>query len=291
MMITALRKPRFGFTIVELMVVVSLIALLIGVSVPLVFKIDEMSRDRTGINSIGVAVTGARAYATRRIADSLTPAEAEYSGAAVLVTPMNVLRIISDDQSLETGGKSSYVDIAKIDPISTPRGVGIVGITRFGGSAAANFVLLPPPFVIRFNKNGQLVAEGNGALTNEAVRNLIYYEGGTSTRPAGYSPVSAGNLANNYDPDAASIEQQWVAASRKYKLPFAVMESVIGVITYSKADFEDAGGKFPDGVPANIPTLGCLDGSCGSITEWMFDNGNVIFFSRNTGTIMRINRP
>ena len=286
-MIKTIRHMRVGFTIVELMVVVSLIALLIGVSVPLIFKIDELSRDRTGVNSFSVAVTAARAYATRRIADSLTPAQAEYSGAAVLVTPMNELRIIEDvqDEVLEGQQKSSYQDISKIDPIAMPRGVGVVGIGRHGG----NFVLLPPPFVIRFNKNGQLIGESNGAATGDEIRNLVYYEGSAATRPAGYKPadIDPNTPEKNYDPDFGSIQDVWNSGANKYNLPFGVLEAVVGVITYSKADFEDAGGAFP----STLPSLGCLDGSCGSISEWMMDNGNVIFFSRNTGNVLRVNRP
>ncbi len=297
-MVRTSKTTRFGFTIVELMAVVSLIALLIGVSVPLIFKIDELSRDRTGVNSFSVAVTAARAYATRRLADSLDPAQSEYSGAAVVVTPMNELRIVEDIQegALEAQQKSAYRDIPRIDPIAMPRGVGIVGIGRSGGT----FVLLPPPFAIRFNKFGQMVTEVNPGASAEAVRNIVYYDGGTTRRSSSpadtfpnftYSPSSTTNTALNYDPDIATIEKQWNSGALKYNLPFGALETVVGVITYSKADFEDSGGAWP----ATPPSLGCLDGSCAAglagIHEWMFDNGNVIFFSRNTGNILRINRP
>lgn len=290
-------RPRAtaGFTIIELMVVVSLIALLLSFSVPLVFKIDELSRDRTGINTFGVAVTAARAYATRGIADVDSVPQSEYSGAAILVTPFNELRIIADLQidELEAAGKSAFgydTQTSRMEPIAMPRGVGVAGIVR-NGTGATGVALLPPPFAIRFNRHGQLLSESRTTDANQDIkRNVVYYDSDLDgswedvVRPGGYSP-------NAYDPDAnpTAFAGQWVAGKKDYKMAFEALESVVGVVVYAKADFEDAGGTWP----TTAPKLGCT-GGCGTgiqgIQKWMLENGTIMFFSRNTGNILRTKR-
>ncbi|MEX2216405.1 MAG: prepilin-type N-terminal cleavage/methylation domain-containing protein [Phycisphaeraceae bacterium] len=278
-----------GFSIIELMVVVSLIALLLGFSVPLVFKIDELSRDRSGVNSFGVGVTAARAYASRRIADNDSVPGAEYSGAALLVTNFNEMRVVDDVQNDALEGqnpsKSEFQDVQRMEPIILPRGTGVAGIIR-AAPFGADVRLIPPPFAIRFNRHGQLVA---GATDD--VSNVIYYDGNydgnidpAKTRiSTAYDPV-----AN--DPDLANVSGLFVATRNQYQLPIDVIECVVGVVVYSKADFEDAGGKFNAQGGGTTPSLGCKDGTCGNIAEWMFDNGTVLFFSRNTGAIIRTKR-
>ncbi len=283
-----------GFTLIELLVVVSLIALLLGFSVPLVFKIDELSRDRSGVNTVGVAVTAARAFATRQIADRDTVPQAEYSGAAVLVTPMGQLRIIGDlqDEAMEAGHYSAYGydnQTSRMEPITLPRGVGLVGISRTA-TGGAGMTLLAPPFAIRFNRHGQLVAEDRVSSTDTDVRrNLVYYDSdqnGTyskSTRPGGYDP-------SPFDPDISDITSKWHVGNQEWILPFETLECVVGVIAYAKADFEDAGGKFPAQAPVQGCTGGCGTGLIG-INKWMMENGTVMFFSRNTGNILRTKNP
>ena len=101
-----------------------------------------------------------------------------------------------------------------------------------------------------------------------------------SVRPAGYDP-------GQWDPDISNISSKWNAGKTEWTLPFEAMESVGSVIVYSKADFEDAGGKFST---QTAPALGCT-GGCGTgaqgIAKWMFENGTVLHFSRNTGNVMR----
>ena len=288
-----------GFTLIELMVVVSMIVLLLGFSVPLVFKIDELSRDRSGVNTFGVAVTAARAYATRRIADLDSIPQAEYSGAAVLVTPMNQLRIIADLQldDMEKEGISAYgydTQTSRMEAISMPRGVGVVGITRTGAADTA-IKVIAPPFAIRFNRHGQLITETRSSSTDaEVKRNLVYFDhdqnGGyvkNDARPAAYDVAP-------WDPDmTADISGKWNQANSDWTLPFETMETVIGVIVYSKADFEDAGGKM-SGATYTPPAQGC-PGGCGAgdagVSKWMIANGSVLFFSRNTGNILRTKMP
>ncbi len=297
----------------ELMVVVSLIVLLLGFSVPLVFKIDELSRDRSGVNTFGVAVTAARAYATRRIADLDSVPQAEYSGAAVLVTPMNQLRIIGDLQSddAEKKGVSLYgydTQTSRMEAISMPRGIGVVGITRVGATAT-QLKMVPPPFVIRFNRHGQLITETRPTVLERAAasvgdenRNVVYI----APDPTKHDTMIFGNVAggsrgkSNYDytvwdPDITTAASgKWSSSARDWNLPFSALESVIGVIVYSKADFEDAGGKMAvaytapaQGYPDNVKPAAADE----AISKWMFANGSVLFFSRNTGNILRTKMP
>lgn len=271
-------NPR-GFTIVELMVVVSLIALLIGFSVPLVFKIDELSRDRSGVNTFGVAVTATRAWATRRIADDDSSPNASYSGAAVIVSPWGELYIAENDQESGLEPRNGYKRLRDADPIDLPAGMGAVGIV--GPNA-----IVAPPFAIRFDERGRLIPGSEPGKPN-----MVIYDFGSgynsSPRGGGYDP-------HKYDPEHGDfnpsiLDQQ---TGRPRYSDFGELESVVGVIVYSKADFEDAGGNFRTNT---APEFGCPNDNCGSgvagIRTWMLHNGTALFFSRNTGQVIRVNAP
>lgn len=282
------RSKKRGFTIVELMVVVSLIAFFVTASIPLLLQIDSLTRDRSGVNTIGVAVTAARAYATRDVADKddLGPNADGFSGAIIVFAPNNELRIAQDVQnkSIEDSGQSAFADILRTEPISMPRGQGVVGISRTG-SGLAGFVIVPPPFAVRFDNEGHLVSSMD---TNS--RFSVIYDGDLDGSFGG-GPVAANFDPSPFDPDLATPDQykaKFNAGESKYQIcECDRFPSVIGVIVYSKADFEDAGGRFPGTKPA----IGCDDGDCANIAEWMFDNGRTLFFSRYTGAIIRDNAP
>lgn len=264
-----------GFTIVELMVVVSLIALLIGFSVPLVFKIDELSRDRSGVNTFGVAVTATRAWSTRRIADDDTNPNASYSGAAVVVTPWGELYIAENDQESGFEPRNGYRRIRDADPIDLPAGMGAVGIV--GPNA-----IVAPPFAIRFDERGRLIPGSEPKSPN-----MVIYDFGngynTSPRAGGYDPHVFDPEHGDFPPNGINTQ-----TGRPNYSGFGELESVVGVIVYSKADFEDAGGHFGRNA---APEFGCPNDNCGSIREWMLHNGTALFFSRNTGAVIRVNAP
>ena len=278
-------RNRNGFTIIELLVVVALIALLIGFSVPVVFKIDEAGRDRSGVNTFGVAVTAARAYATRKIADDDSNPQASYSGAAIVVTTFNELRLVGDIQEQGFEPRNVYKDIIRTEYIALPRGTGVAGIGR-STAGLAGFKLLPPPFAIKFDERGHLASAIDTTTANN--ENTVFYDmnlDGTTavtTRPANYNP-------NTYDPDVNTIVID--QASGRYKAnTFEALETVVGVVVYSKADFEDAGGAWPTTAPDFGCTGGCGTGVAG-VNKWMLENGRVLYFSRFTGQIIRQNAP
>lgn len=278
-----------GFTIVELMVVVALIAFFVTASIPLLLQIDELSRDRSGVNTIGVAVTAARAYSTRNVADDgeLGPESDGFSGAAIIFTPQGELRIAQDVQHADTenAGQSAFKDILRTEPIVMPRGQGIVGIGRDDTS----FRIIPPPFAVRFNARGHMVSS-----LDTGSRFAVVYDGdGNGTFDGG--AVSPDFNPAPFDPEVATdaeIADKFVVEQSKYKIcDCDKFPTVVGVLVYSKADFEDAGGGFP----ATAPAFGCKDGDCGTgkeaVREWMFDNGHLLFFSRYTGALIRDNMP
>lgn len=282
-------QPRArGFTIVELMVVVSLIAFFVTASIPLLLQIDELTRDRSGVNTIGVAVTAARAYATRDVPDKDNPSpEADgFSGAAIIFAPNNELRIAQDiqEKSIEDQGLSAFKDIPRTEPIIMPRGQGVVGISR-NGPDLAGFQIVPPPFAVRFDHEGHLVSSMD---TNS--RFSMVYDGNLDGAFTS-GPVPANFDPSPFDPDLSTpnaYEGKFVALANKYQIcDCDRFPTVVGVIVYSKADFEDAGGVFPNTKPA----IGCDDGDCANIAEWMFDNGHALFFSRYTGAIIRDSIP
>ena len=61
------------------------------------------------------------------------------------------------------------------------------------------------------------------------------------------------------------------------------MEAVIGVILYSKVDFIDAGGDWPNTPPMRDDGVTPY----ASIEEWMGENGQVMLFSRFSGKVIR----
>ena len=89
-----------GFTLIEMLVVVSVIAALMAVSFPVLRAMNRNTSQTLSVNAVAIAATTARAYATRNIefVSTLmpgTPAEGMgvYSGAAAIFTPANEIRI------------------------------------------------------------------------------------------------------------------------------------------------------------------------------------------------------
>lgn len=97
-----------AFTLVELLVVIALIAIAMGITLPTMSAMVRDSDRNTGTNAVTMAGTVARAYATRPIADvkdvnlrtTTTPSQpnasdepGSYSGCIALFTPANEIRI------------------------------------------------------------------------------------------------------------------------------------------------------------------------------------------------------
>lgn len=277
-----------GFTIIELIVTLIIAGVLMGLMLPTLRTITRDWRVQSAYNTVAAAVPAARLYATRDILD-LGNAEisepipgAKYSGAAVVFTPAGELRLVENDQEardgfgneyIETKGWNGYKDLKGIDYLRLPVGTGVVGI----GKPDAPFYA--PPFAIRFDENGVLIAGVNGASTSDdKYHRVVIYDDDFNGNYSTTQDRSQGNYKDPdpYDPESREWANNWDATIQKYKLPFEQLETVIGVIVYSKADFEDAG-------------LNWGSSSEEEIREWLRTpgNGSVMLFSRYTGVVIR----
>lgn len=277
---TVYREPRVrppGFTITELIIVISLAAITLGAVLPGVSAMRHMNQTKAATNAIGTAVTAARAFASSNQADfkdTGDPAYAgfTYSGVAILFTPAGELRVVENQQNaevtagsdnfLESLNRNGYRDIPGRDYIRLPRDSGVVGIAR----NATGLLLLTPPFAIRFTEHGSLVA----ALSSSD--RLVYYDGDYDN---GHGTSARGSYdSDDWDPNVNSSVGQ---NQGRYLLPFEEIETVVGVMVYSKRDLRGAGFNH-DGTGSGINT---------AARDWILANGESIFFSRHTGTLIK----
>jgi type II secretory pathway pseudopilin PulG len=299
-----------GFTLIELIVVVSVLLIAIGILMPSMSRMTVTNRQGAAVDAINTAVTTARAYSTQGKADledlpGLDPefATASYSGTAVVFTPAGEMRIVENDQTaLSTGNNAleatdttstvagdhlnGYVDIAALDYIRLPKGIGVVGISRSSG-AGPDF--LPPPFAIRFTEEGYLISDAN--LTADDPR-MVYYDGNYDNqfRVSTGSGEHRGNPYNGapydideWDPESSEfISTNYDAVANRYKLPYEKMEAVVGVLVYSKAAFTQAGLNWGTSSTTDINGwLGVADAS-GRLV-----NAKPLFFSKYSGTVVK----
>jgi|GEM_PF-1470469 len=297
-----------GFTLPELMVAIAIIAIIAAITFPMLTKMRDIFEDQTGINTIQVAITATRAYATRNIADmdpNIVP-DAQYSGTAVLFTPGREIRLLENTQlALDVGGsfleqspnnRNGFHNIPDRDFLHLPRDVGVVGITR---DPVLGKQYLPPPFAVRFDENGYLVVS-DGTTPSK----LVYYDANADGRfrieddtgqlMDGHSRLEPYfDSAGNYDVDKWDPDHWQYSPTDGFgntpgihpithaeKLPFETIEAVIGIIVYSKRKFFEDGGDWPTTSPSG-------GSSVAGIYEWLDNNGTPIFFSRYTGALLK----
>ncbi|MCE9591888.1 MAG: hypothetical protein K8S99_15355 [Planctomycetes bacterium] len=275
----------WGFTLMELMFVIGLIGVLMAITVPGLKNMRRGSQIESGVNSINVAAMAARAYSfTTRNKQARfvnAPTDPYYRGAAILFSTSNELRLIENipmavDQmgvNLKKSKINGYGDIYNREYITVPSGTGVVGIAADGTGT----VLLPPPFTLRFTERGLLsVGDTLGSA------DMVYYDGNmdgrydtASSRPLAYDP-------GKWDPemDASMYQTIDTPSGARTKLPFECIESVVGVIVYSKTDLMSAGLPLSSSMALSGP-------SPDATAAWIAANGRAMFFSRYTGTWMR----
>ena len=299
---------RRGFTLVEMLMVVSIMFLVLALSIPVTKVYLRDVRETTGINTVTAAAAAARSFADRDIphlgAAGVIPG-ATYDGTAILFTPSGELRLIENNQTAKntTGGwlepgLDGFVDIAGRDYIKMPTASGVVGIARRDNGGSGQLVLLAPPFAIRFDRNGQLMAADLDVSPGGSRANWVHYDGSYDTGgeidpasdrdnpafgPATYDPETWIRGSGNYDRAVA-----YEPAAGKHRLPFDAIESVIGVIVYSRNDFLKA--EPPDPQRQLAARYVHTEGT-GSMLDptaaWLLKNGKVFFFNRFTGAIMK----
>ncbi|MEM1444627.1 MAG: prepilin-type N-terminal cleavage/methylation domain-containing protein [Planctomycetota bacterium] len=197
-------RRRNAFTLIELIVVISIITLLVVLSFPYIRGMLRSSSEQMAANSISNAVQAARAYSTR-YRPFIAPFQGRtseddgdgYSGAAVIVTSANELRVSENDELAENNGIrlevpgfgsaifNGYKPIGDLDDLLLPRNVAVLGIRR---TAANEIELLPPPFAVAFSRRGELMTQsadlsnassGAGAIARSVRRSdgFVYYDG------------------------------------------------------------------------------------------------------------------
>lgn len=176
---------RAAFSLIELIVVISLISLLVAISFPFLRTTLQSTAVNAAAGQVSNSLSAARVYATRnksfvaarRVGATLRTASGNgdgYSGTIVLFAPDNSLRVMENDQNafdpanlatsagwleLQVPPLNGYTPIADLEDIRYPGRVQMLGIVRTG-NGAYDVQLVPPPFAIRFNADGTI---GQGA--------------------------------------------------------------------------------------------------------------------------------
>ncbi len=339
---------RTGFSLIEMLVVVSIVAIVLAISFPMIGAMRRDTDASTGINTVSVAIPSARRYATDNRSftsdlDLTTPTIVErgiFSGAAAIFTPAGEVRIarnVGDAKCQDltsTYGGSQYLEqrgpiLARnyqtagqlpllelngfkdidIDYLLLPADTGVAGINRVSGGKRGGRsidaddppLILPPPFAVWYNQNGILVATGwdiaNG-YHNEY--QYVYYDGNYDSQynaldnsPGSFRwTVSGGYNPDEFDPNSGEFDRNnWDDNEGKYVLPFEALEAVVGIFTYSKDAFHEANDRWDDGETntsiAAPDWMQTSDNDNKARWEWMVANGEMIMFSKQTGSLIR----
>jgi prepilin-type N-terminal cleavage/methylation domain-containing protein len=286
------RTTRFGFTLIELMVVLLLITSVITLGIPTLRKLTEFSRGSAGVNSISVAVNAARIYNHRLersdLGDSIASGMgADYSGTAVLFTPAGEIRLVENNQHaattsspssendyLETTDLNGYKDIDGVDYVTIPASAGVMGVVRTG-SNPGDIELLPPPFAICFNQFGQIVVPPT--LTQD--KDFIYYDSDyngvyniSNGRGSSYDPTEWNGVDEASDPGEEDLAV-YDSTENKRLLPFEKIEVVSAVILYDARELTASKDRYtPSADPDEVKRV--------------FDHGTPLYFSPLTGLVL-----
>lgn len=229
---------RLGFSLIEMLVVVAIIAIVLAISFPMIGAMRRDSSASTGINTISVAIPSTRRYATdnKTFSNDLDPTTADaelgiFSGAAAIFTPAgeiritrNIERATSGTDYLERHGPrfgvnqgpglpkrelNGFNDI-DVDYLMLPSDTGVAGINRVSGgindgrTAAddAPPLLLPPPFAVWYNQSGYLVATGWDLIGNHHNEyQYVYYDGNYDGDYEAAGSFRKDTATNPYNPD------------------------------------------------------------------------------------------
>lgn len=277
----ARRARTRGFTLTELLVAISIIILIIGITFPVISSIQNGSRIEAGLNTVGMSADVARQWVAPSAweDDVANQVDGErYSGSAALYCPTGEIRIVVNFRNAKDGAlyleevapeQNGYWDLSGVDYISIPDGVGVAGIQRTGpGNNDVRF--LAPPFAIAFNEHGQMsMGDANGRIYYDKDGDFNFNR--NNTRPGGYDP-------SNWDGEDGAQNAEVDEDTLVRELPFEAIECVPGVVIYDLDDFTGAGHDFSGGGTVD------LNSAAG---QWLQENGQTLFFSPNTGVAMR----
>lgn len=290
-------RANAGFTVLELLVVMSVMVLLLGALVPAIWNVENEGRLSAGVNTVTAAVQAARAYAIERKADLISIPGAAHSGSGIIFAPGGEMRHVINFQSaradnsnqdeLETVGYNGYRDIPAREYGLLPAGVDLVGIVGEGQ-------LVFPPFGIRFDRQSRLVPgidprtdSGHADHASADFSTFIIYDSNSNglygidaARPGtfGYAQYKTWDHSRDdfEDIKASGAGFNETVSGGRYNLPFERLEPVIGVIVYSKFDFEDSGASDL------LAWVKAVDSDTGKLA-----NGTLVYFGRYSGTAVK----
>jgi len=286
---SATRMRIRAFTLVELLTVIAIMAVVAAITIPMLGAIIQSTQSTTGINTVHVAVTAARAYAIRDRNGPFAQVNGQYSGTAIIFTPANEMRLVENVPFARYSGGyleaqpesyNGYEDIPGRDYLRLPSNLGVVGLAR---NDQQEPLLLTPPFAIRFNEDGHLIA----ARDSSEDRSVFYdrnYDGViaitrdrdavASYTPDAWDPNSPAHPNVDTDPTLG-----------RYHLPFDRLDAVIGAVLYSKKDFRAATNT--SGQPFTLAGSGSGNPLNSEAAGWILENGTPMFFSRYSGAAVR----
>lgn len=283
-----------------------------------------------GANIISAAVGNARTFAAQDIQfvndlDTSTPGDqfGTYDGVAVLFTPQRELRLVINDETARNhngnflellevrsgsgwlhGTVSGYKDMEGWDYISLPKDVNVLGVARFHGDEDS-LHLLAAPFAIRFNEHGNMIiaddADEEAVVVYDGDADGTYYatdeRSGSRTRPSSYSAdewdPNTVHYSGDYEPDTSHTSPDPTPdRPDKHKIPFDMLECVVGVLVFNDEDFREAGYDLmngPDGLSDGMieVDMGSPGDPASDPGQWLIDNGKILLFNRFTGSVLR----
>ncbi len=288
------RTRQQGFTLVELLVVIMIMLLLASIVYPLISSFQRSSKVDAAASMVAAGVASARGYANRPSAD-LDPeiVEVEFSGVGLLFIGSEMRLIENDQRAKSTGNnyleslkdkRNGFRDIPGTKNLYLPKGTGVAGIYRTG----SGLELVPPPFAILFDKHGRLVL---GRPSDPDSNDRVVYFDGDYDGKIDVNNTRVGFKVREYSRAIGTFDEKHVHDNGQLKLPFDVIETVIGVVVYSDSEFRDIRQEMPETryvkFTFNGKPLTCQDKNDGRVAGWLFDNGRVLLFSRYTGAPVR----
>lgn len=294
-------SPRPAFSIVEMLVVISIIGILAAITFPVVGALRQGSQFSSAENTIVASVNIVRAYTRRnRAADfqdinGVSGQFGDDSGVAIVFTPGGELRLVENDPDAANGSgnlieidrneagqslRNAYSDIQGRDYVKLPSRVSVAGLRRLssGSSWPDDVEFVPAPFAVRFDKHGTLInrqggTSGTSIFTEDG---HVYYDGDGngeyetgSSLPAGYDPAEWDYRSANSSATLVSGSNVSITGnSPRWTLPTDRLDSLVVAVVYDVGDFTAIGG---------------WNATEAEISNFMNENGRFIFFSRNTG--------
>lgn len=260
-------NTRSAFSLIELLAVISIIALLAGLSFPTMRNLLQNTAVNTAEGQVNNAISAARVYATRYkpfvtarpVGGTLRTSQDHgdgYSGALVLFCNDNTLRIYENDENaydpsepvkwleLMVPPRNGYAPVPEIEDLRFTGRVVALGLVRTG-PGPYDVQLIPPPFALLFNRDGTLGQgqDDNNVLTagvNDQWDRFIYVSptGDTLSLGTGKNRIEAteydinedrGSLSN-YNSARFGLEGTARMDDGRVELPFGAIETVVGVV-------------------------------------------------------------